>query len=380
MCLATSSRTRRPSSKSVRSPADKPSVNSVARSQLALRVLANSWHPAARATDLSADELRDVAPLLLGSGSGALAWCKIRHSQLQSSPVAFQFQQAYRHHTLEAARHERDIQTILALLRSRGIEPILIKGWSIARLYPEKGMRPYDDTDLVIRRDQYSIAQTIVQQQRSTEFTVDLHNGLEEYGDDSEVDFFTRSRLVKLGEAGIRVPSPEDSLRLLCLHFLRHGAFRPLWLCDVAVAVESRPADFDWDRCFGRKKRVADWIACTIGLAHKLLGARVDDTPVKRRAESLPSWLIPVVLKQWEKPFARDHGVARHRASMATYVRRPLSALGDIRTRWPNAIEATVHVGAPFNELPRLPFQIGECVSRAVKFVARFPEALRDVG
>jgi len=30
----------------------------------------------------------------------------------------------------------------------RGVEPILGKGWAIARLYPERGMRPYGDIDL----------------------------------------------------------------------------------------------------------------------------------------------------------------------------------------------------------------------------------------
>ena len=43
----------------------------------------------------------------------------------------------------------------------------------------------------------------------------------------------------------------EDQLRQLCLHLLRHGACRPLWLCDVAVMLESLPGDFDWDRCLG---------------------------------------------------------------------------------------------------------------------------------
>src|SRR6266849_9181457 len=158
------------------------------------RVLSLAWREVPEAIDISAEELTEVSPLLLGSGTGSLVWHRIRNSNLRDSPIAFQFQQAYRQHTLEAARHERDIMAIVAVMRSRGIEPILIKGWSVARLYPEKGMRPYDDTDLVIRRDQYSIAQTVVQEQRSTEFTVDLHNGLEEYRDQSEFDFFTRSR------------------------------------------------------------------------------------------------------------------------------------------------------------------------------------------
>lgn len=340
-------------------------------------VLAGSWRCNTEPLKINPSVLAELVPLLFGSGAGPSAWCRIRHSPIAASPLGFQFQQAYRKHTLEAARHEQDIKAIFTLLRSNDIEPVLIKGWSIARLYPEKGMRPYDDTDLVVRREQYSSAQTIVREQKLTEFDVDLHTGLEEYGFDNEDDFFDNSQLVKLGDMDVRVPALEDSLRISCVHFLRHGAFRPLWLCDVALAVESRPADFDWDRCLGSNKRIADWIACTIGLAHQLLGARVDDTPVKRRAENLPRWLVPNVLKQWEKPFAKDHGVARHRAPMSSYLRNPAGLVGDLLRRWPNGIEATVYVRGPFNELPRFPFQIGECIGRAARFVARLPKVAR---
>jgi len=239
-------------------------------------------------------------------------------------------------------------------------------------------MRPYDDTDLIVRRDQLTRAQAIVDEQKSTEFGVDLQVASHEFGYGSEEDLFSDSRLVNLGDVDIRVPSHEDSLRIVCVHFLRHGAFRPLWLCDVALLVESRPWGFDWERCLGKNKRVADWVACAIGLAHKLLGARIEDTPVKSRAENLPSWLVPTVLKQWEKPFARDHGVGRHRAPMAAYVRNPSGVVADTLRRWPNPIEATVYLRGPFNELPRFPFQVGEFASRAANFIKRLPGSLSD--
>lgn len=335
--------------------------------------LAGVWRCDVKKAELSKDDLSEASMLLLGSGAGALGWCKIRNSGLGSSPLAFQFQQAYRKHTLEAARHERDIRALFTLLRANRIEPILIKGWSVARLYPEKGLRPYDDIDLVIRCDQYETAETIVREQPVTESLIDLHSELDEYGFDED-DFFNNSQLVKLGDVDVRVPALEDSLRLACIHFLRHGAFRPLWLCDVALLVETRPPSFDWDRCLGTNKRVADWIACTIGLAHQLLGAHVEDTPVKPRAENLPRWLVPAVLKQWEKPFAKHHGGGRHRAPMASYLRNPSGLFGDLVRRWPNGIEATLYVRGSFNELPRFLYQMGECVIRAARFAARLPK------
>lgn len=349
------------------------------RANLIAGLLSGAWRPEAAPPEISAGQLAEVAPLLLGSGSGSFGWCRVRHSPLASSPAGLQLQQAYRHHTLEAALHERDIQEIFTLFRSRGIEPVLVKGWAIARLYPEKGMRPYEDIDLVVRKEQYIAALDAIRNQGDRQYFFDLHRGFKTLDHCEEDDLIGRSRLIKLGEVEVRVLALEDHLRVLCLHLLHHGAFRPLWLCDIGMAVESRPPDFDWDRCLGGNKRVADWIACTIGLAHRLLGARVEDTPVAHRAGNLPVWLIRSVLKQWENPLPKAHGVARHRAPMMNYLRRPAGVLEDLRNRWPTPLEATVNLRGPLNELPRLPFQLADCAARAAKFLVQVPNALRGI-
>ncbi|MEK6302323.1 MAG: nucleotidyltransferase family protein [Acidobacteriota bacterium] len=348
------------------------------KGSLVARVLSSAWRQSPDPASFSLEELAEVSPLLLGSGAGSLGWHRVRNSPLGSSTLGLELQQAYRHHTLEAAIHERDIQAIFALLRSDGIEPVLVKGWSIARLYPEKGLRPYDDIDLAIPEDQFEAAEAIVREQKSSITTIDLHKGFQELDPRGEDDLFSDSQLVKLGDTDVRVSRPEDSLRVLCLHLLHHGAFRPLWLCDIALAVESRATDFDWDRCLGRNTRVADWVGCTIGLAHQLLGAEVEQSPVARRAKNLPRWLVPAVLKQWETPFALNHGPARHRAPMATYLRHPAGLYRDVRNRWPDPIEATISLGGPFNDWPRLPFQLGNCVARALRFLRRAPELLQE--
>ena len=116
-------------------------------------------------------------------------------------------------------------------------------------------------------------------------------------------------RLVTFGGIDVQVLGPEDHLRVLCLHQLKHGAPSPLWLCDVAVALETRPPVFDWDRVLGPDRRQADWVACAIGLAHQFLEVPIDDTPVASRAQRLPGWLAPSVLQQWARHAAADfHG------------------------------------------------------------------------
>jgi hypothetical protein len=200
---------------------------------------------------------------------------------------------------------------------------------------------------------------------------VDLHQGLEQTGfsllDDRTLDdLFTRSQLVRLGEAEVRILAPEDHLRLLCLHTLGHGAARPLWLCDVAVALETRPTDFDWDLCLGGDQRRAEWVVTALGLAHHLLGARLDDTPVAERAARLPRWLVPTVLRSWASGYSPN-------ARLAGYWQQMFKVVRELPHYWRNPIEATIEVNAPFNEWPRLPLQVAALARRTARYLIRLP-------
>ena len=341
---------------------------------LIAQILAQSWRESPPPLECSAEDLTGIAPLLLGSGAAALAWWRIRHSELRSSPEALQLQNAYHHFTLESDLHERDIKQVFSLFYTAGVEPLLVKGWASARLYPEPGMRVYGDIDLCVRPEQQEAALAVIKGPECKHYNLDLvYDELNRLGNRSFDELSARSQRFTLDEVEVRIPGPEDHLRIQCLHLLKHGAWRPLWLCDIAAAVENRPADFDWDLCLGKDSRKADWIACTIGLAHQLLGAHVEDTPVAGRAKRLPGWLIPAVLKQWEKPCAADHHPPE---LMLATLRHRTGLLRAIRGRWPDPIQATIWMGGSFNELPRLPFQLRYFQAQAMRFLARLPGAL----
>jgi hypothetical protein len=331
--------------------------------------LSQSWRMHPPSSQISDEELASIIPLLTGSGASALAWIRIRDSHLRDSASALELQQAHRLHAVHAAAFEEDIAKVISLLRTAGVEPILAKGWAVARLYPDTSLRPYGDIDLYVRPREYSSAADVLASAEGKKFVVDLHERFDASDGLSIDDLYERSQLVSVGDVKVRVPCHEDHLRILCLHFLRHGAWRPLWLCDIGAVVEVRPPEFDWDICLGNNARRADWIACSIGLAHQLLGAEIEDTPVADRAKTLPGWLTSNVLKQWETPYSMSQPPVTHAAPMAKYLRDPRGLLADLRRRWPSPIEATVYTGGPFNELPRWPFQIGECVARTVKFL-----------
>ena len=262
-----------------------------------------------------------------------------------------------------------------------GVEPLLLKGWAVARLYPERGLRPYGDIDMCVRPEQYEVAAAALAAPAAETVMVDLHKGLPQLHRPSLDDVYARSQLIPLGDVDVRILGPEDHLRYMCIHMLQHGLHRALWLCDIAVVLESLPEDFDWEYLLRGDRRSAGWVASTLCMAHELLGARLDGIAAEDRGKHLPRWLLPSVLRQWS---IREHYILDS-PSMAYSLRHPGHLPRALRLRWPNPIQATVGVGGPFNELPRLPFQLWQCVLRMGYFITQVPtlarhRSLRPVG
>jgi hypothetical protein len=346
------------------------SLSGPARSRALEDVLSGAWRAHPPSLGCTRDELAAVVPLLLSSGAGALGWWKVRESALREESGAQALQHAYRYSALGAALQDRVIIRVVQLLRQAGIEPILVKGWAVSRLYPQPGLRPYGDIDLAVPPAQYALAQQVLEEAELGEPWVDLHSGFAKLDNTPFHTLYARSELITLGDYSVRVLTSEDHLRILCLHLLRHGAWRPLWLCDVAALTEARPADFDWDRCLGTGNR-AEAVICTIRLAHKLLGLAIDDLPLRVRTRPLPAWLVAAVRTQWEAPYPGNQPPASYGAPLATYLRRPAGLPNALRQRWPDPIASTFFLSAPYNDLPRLPFQFGYSLHRAARFLAR---------
>jgi Uncharacterised nucleotidyltransferase len=326
--------------------------------------LAGAWRETPTPWSPSSTDLSAVAPLLLAGGCGALGWRRLRGPSGRgraADGAAELLQQAYRLHALENAVHEQQIRQALPLLREAGIEPLLAKGWAAARLYPEPGLRPYGDIDLYVRPEQYRAAQAALRRQQGPPLPVDLHRGFGDLDEGERDGVFDRSRLAPLADVAVRVPSPEDHLRLLCLHALRHGVARAIWLCDIAAALETRPRELDWEVLLGGGKRTREAIGTAVGLARTVLGADLGTSPAAELAIRGPSWLVPAVLRQW--------GLGSGwREPMGSFLRRPQGAFAELLRHWPNPIEGTMGVRGPWNAWPRLPFQLAHFVVRGALF------------
>lgn len=332
--------------------------------------LNGAWRAEQPPLNVSAEELESVLPQLVGCGAGALAWRRVeRCGAGVSGALADALCHSHRVQVLQSALFERETGLIFSLLRAAGVEPLLVKGCAAARTYAEPTLRPCGDIDLLVRADDFALAQAALKRADVERGAVDLHRRFMELADRSVNDLFARSELIDLGSAQVRVLSAEDHFGLLCVHMLRHGCWRPIWLCDIGAALEARSQNFDWRLCLGANRRRARWIVCAVGLAQKLLGASLAGVPFADEAARLPRWLLEGVLRQWETPYVTEQAPQKYRRSMRECLRRPASLPRAMRERWPNPIEATVSVNGPFNSLPRLPFQFANCLTRAARFL-----------
>ena len=336
-----------------------------------IAALTGSWRSIVGRPPISSAELAEVAPLLIQSGAGALVWRRIRHDELAKSAAGAQLHQSYRLHRLEAYLHIGRLKLVLQKFHEADIEPLLVKGWNVARLYPEPGLRHYFDVDVCVRHECYAEANRLIASLGEEGLYVDLHDELDHLDVMKWDEVFSRSQILRVGDTDIRVPCAEDHLRILCIHWLRHGAWRPAGLCDIAAALESRPDNFDWQRCLGADPVRAEWVACAIGLARELLGAEIGDqisefnlltaddaVPMNARLERLPRWLVLAVRRKWDR-------------SVSPNYRLPLSALlggkgrrkefaENIFARLDQPVRATIALHGRFNNWPRLPYQLGE--------------------
>jgi hypothetical protein len=204
---------------------------------------------------------------------------------------------------LQLRAQEERIVTVFKEFRTEGIEPILFKGWAVARYYPESFRRNLGDVDVAVSRDAYQAAKQLAHSSPLNSILIDVHSEFRQLDTTSWSDLFANSELVALGEITVRVPSREDHLRILATHWLTDGGRFKDKLWDIHYAVESRPSNFDWRRCLEivEPNRRA-WVVCAISIAHRYLGTKVDDLPFASEVDDLPSWVARCVEREWKRP------------------------------------------------------------------------------
>lgn len=202
--------------------------------------------------------------------------------------------------SLYVRKIETETVEAFRLFRSHDIEPLLIKGWAIARLYPKEKLRYYADVDLAVAENDFPRAVAVKDSPEGIRLSIDLHRELRHFDSRPWDATISDSQELELDGESIRVPSEEDHLRILAAHWLNDGGEDQEKLWDIYYAVENRTTNFDWARCLDVVEPARrSWVIAVIGLAHLHLGLNIDDLPFKEEAADLPRWLRRTIEKAW---------------------------------------------------------------------------------
>lgn len=309
---------------------------------LTAAALRGAWRAAPPPPAIGERELDAVADHLLGNGLGGLAWWAVRSDPgLASSSHAAALQDTFRMQALHRGLHEVKLTKVLGLADDLGLDPLLLKGWSVARRYPSPGLRSCGDVDLAVAAADHDRLQQALDRREHDRDWIDV---------DLEHRFLTadatplrvlveRAITVDVGDRTVRVAGPADQLRLVAVHYLRAGGWHARGLCDVALLLETASADLDWDVVL-RDPLHRQWVTIAAGLAADLLGADLRATPLTGADHAVPPWVREHVLRGFGTPAAAHH--SWHAPLRLTL--RPSEIGRQVRSRWPpDGLAVTLH-------------------------------------
>lgn len=242
---------------------------------------------------------------------------------------------------------------------------VLIKGLAADQNYPADNPRTYVDIDIAVSAADY---QRTLDHQDSSEFNarrVDLHKELRELDTLPWDQLFARSVVLDMHGGKVRIPCPEDHLRIMATHWLGDGGENRDRLWDIYYAVANRSPEFDWSKCLDPVSSIRrGWVICTIGLAHKYLDLDISDLPFEAEAKQIPEWVTNMLEKEWSNNM-------RSRPLQAC-LRDPKLFLRQLRKRIPpNPIAATIQMEAPIDERGRTLLQLQNIGQRMIPSIRR---------
>ncbi|MFV0387236.1 MAG: nucleotidyltransferase family protein [Pyrinomonadaceae bacterium] len=245
-----------------------------------------------------------------------------------------------------------------AAFESAGFNPVLIKGYAAAMNYPNEIGRSAVDLDLCFSELEFEDARSYHLKNPVSGVLIDFHKGFRHFDKQPWETLFNRTRRLELESGSIRILSPEDHLRVLCVHWLTDGGERESRLWDIYWAVENRAKEFDWNLVFEHQpEHRKNWVIYAIGLAHEFLDLKIDDLPFAEKAKATPRWLKKFVRRAWDLDVPiRD--------LMATIDDKELF-VKQLRKRFPpNPVFSTISMNGSLDSPIRIHYQIGNFIQR----------------
>jgi hypothetical protein len=271
--------------------------------------------------------------------------------------------------TLYFQVQEKRIVAIFKTLEDNNFQPVLIKGWAGAKVYPCPSDRLSIDVDLAVSPEQYVSCKNFLAARNIG--GIDLHEGLRHLDTLAWRDLFDKAQTVEKGGAVIRILAEEDHFRVLCVHWLNDGGVDRERLLDIFYAVENRADNFDWERCLnavGEKRR--KWIITVLAVTEKYLGLNLSQTPIGAEKRHIPFWFIKTIEKEWNNNVRQK--------PLEYCLRDKKEFISQLRIRFPpNPIQATIEMDGEIDERSRVWYQMRSFFKRANIFAGKMVIKIR---
>ena len=252
--------------------------------------------------------------------------------------------------TLDLLRKDADLRRVQAELllplavskaieplTAAGLEPLLFKGPTLAMRFPEPGLRPMDDIDVVLPQMHHQRAlsalreagwrtaerpghhaDTFLTHPQIPDFPLELHWDLETWRERSSrlrgKDLWERRVPIRcFGVPAFGLP-PEMDLVALAVHAGKpfHHFHRLIWSVDFAVVIRDAPA-VDWDRVAAIARATRCRTVLAIALAHAVrLGSAVPDEMLRVPAGRVRTAALQPVLDEIWPLVDCEGGIRRH--------------------------------------------------------------------
>lgn len=265
---------------------------------------------------------------------------------------------------------ERELALIWRIFREAGLHPVLIKGWAAAQYYPEPWTRSLGDFDLAFSAAEYPEAEAV--RERKMLNRTDLHRELRHLDTERWELLCERSVELECGDERIRVLSPEDHLRVLCVHWLNDGGAYRDRLRDIGNLLTAHRGTFDWELCFAPLTAVRRrWIEIAVALADRYLeDADLSFVPFAAGFGTVPEWVFRALEREWSS--------GRRLVPLHFVLREPKELLIQIGKRLPpNPIQSTIELEADFDGRPRALIQAANVFRRISPSYKRVWPALK---
>ncbi len=208
--------------------------------------------------------------------------------------IKLELQGLYLRHRYANRVRAQVLAEILATYRAAGIQALVLKGAALAHLvYPQPGLRPMRDLDLLVRKSEAGQAQQLLtdlgfevpllsptdplpgkhlaaatRPVEGLSISVEIHHNLFNIGSPAslELDDLVVSPLAFALEGQTAYTLPyEEMLWHLCQHLMLIAQpFRLIWLADIVGLAERFAPEIDW----GRVERQYPLVLSTLSLFH----------------------------------------------------------------------------------------------------------------